>query len=61
MSDCVTIEYMWQFVQSKNRHLVTLDGCDDDSRKISVVQFLDEKYKITLKYRRLPTPEWNHI
>ncbi len=34
---------------------MTLDGCDDDSRKISVVQFLDEKYKITLKYRRVPT------
>jgi hypothetical protein len=36
---------------------VTLDGCDDDSRKISVAQFRDEKYKIILKYGCLPTLE----
>ncbi|CAF0851329.1 unnamed protein product [Rotaria sordida] len=45
------------FGDNADCHPVTSDGPDGDSRKMSVTQFLAEKYKITLKYPRLPTLE----
>jgi len=45
------------FGDNADCHPVTLDGPDGDSRKMSVAQFLDEKYKIKLKYPHLPTLE----
>ncbi len=45
------------FGDSADSHPVTLDGPDGDSQKMSVAQFLDEKYQIRLKYPRLPTLE----
>lgn len=45
------------FGDNADCHPVTLEGPDGDSRKMSVAQFLAEKYQIKLKYPRLPTLE----
>jgi eukaryotic translation initiation factor 2C len=45
------------FGDNADCHLVILEGPDGVSRKMSVAQFFDEKYKIKLKYPRLPTLE----
>lgn len=45
------------FGDNADSHPVTLEGPDGESQKMSVTQFLEEKYKIKLKYPRLPTLE----
>ena len=45
------------FGDNADVHPVILDGADGDSRRMSVAQFLSEKYQIQLKYPRLPTLE----
>ena len=45
------------FGENADSHPVVLDGPDGDSRRMSVAQFLLEKYQIQLKYPRLPTLE----
>jgi eukaryotic translation initiation factor 2C len=45
------------FGDNADCHPVTLDGPDGESEKMSVAEFLAKKYKIKLKYPRLPTLE----
>ncbi|CAF1530973.1 unnamed protein product, partial [Adineta steineri] len=45
------------FGDNADQHPVTIDGPDGDSRKMSVAEYLVEKYDIKLKYPRLPTLE----
>ncbi|CAF1218396.1 unnamed protein product [Adineta steineri] len=45
------------FGDNADQHPVTIDGPDGDSRKMSVAEYLVEKYDIKLKYPHLPTLE----
>ena len=54
---CLVVYNIRGFGDNADCHPVTLEGSDGDSRKMSVAQFLAEKYQIQLKYPRLPTLE----
>ena len=45
------------FGENANAHPVILEGSDGETRRISVAEFLLEKYQIDLKYPALPTLE----